>query len=185
MPSFTLECFKKYQSHSKHRESWMKPRIMLWLSVMHSPEVRMLKTGECIILFYRSITWINPIIPRWGPLMGRGKAFDANRLFICANTLGSPYGSASPVTINVSVRAVVQQGTRHIRFPFIFFGLLVSCDSLWASKCTDDPWRGPALRAAALPCVRQRMDPRVQSRRVDRYELKHYHFHGHLGQIIS
>ena len=33
--------------------------------------------------------------------MGRGKAFDSNRFFIiCANTLGSPYGSASPVTIN-------------------------------------------------------------------------------------
>ena len=38
---------------------------------------------------------------RWGPLMGRGKAFDPNRFFIiCCNTLGSPYGSASPVTIN-------------------------------------------------------------------------------------
>ena len=31
--------------------------------------------------------------------MGRGKAFDPNRFFIfCANVLGSPYGSASPVT---------------------------------------------------------------------------------------
>ena len=38
---------------------------------------------------------------RWGPLMGRGKVFDANRFFIfCANVLGSPYGSASPVTTN-------------------------------------------------------------------------------------
>lgn len=33
--------------------------------------------------------------------MGRGKAFDASRYFIfCANTMGSPYGSASPVTLN-------------------------------------------------------------------------------------
>lgn len=38
---------------------------------------------------------------RWGPLMGRGKAFDPKRYFIfCANTMGSPYGSASPVTVN-------------------------------------------------------------------------------------
>lgn len=38
---------------------------------------------------------------RWGPLMGRGKAFDPNRFFIfCANVMGSPYGTASPVTIN-------------------------------------------------------------------------------------
>lgn len=33
--------------------------------------------------------------------MGRGKAFDPSRYFIfCANVLGSPYGSASPVTVN-------------------------------------------------------------------------------------
>lgn len=36
----------------------------------------------------------------WGPLMGEsGQAFDATRLFIvCLNSLGSPYGSAGPVT---------------------------------------------------------------------------------------
>jgi homoserine O-acetyltransferase len=34
-------------------------------------------------------------------MMGRGKAFDPSRFFIfCANVLGSPYGSASPITIN-------------------------------------------------------------------------------------
>ena len=33
--------------------------------------------------------------------MGIGKAFDPSRYFIfCGNTMGSPYGSASPVTIN-------------------------------------------------------------------------------------
>lgn len=33
--------------------------------------------------------------------MGRGKAFDSDRFFIfCANAMGSPYGTASPVTIN-------------------------------------------------------------------------------------
>ena len=33
--------------------------------------------------------------------MGRGKAFDPDRFFIfCANALGSPYGSASPLTLN-------------------------------------------------------------------------------------
>jgi homoserine O-acetyltransferase len=33
--------------------------------------------------------------------MGCGKSFDPNRFFIfCANVLGSPYGSASPITIN-------------------------------------------------------------------------------------
>jgi homoserine O-acetyltransferase/O-succinyltransferase len=33
--------------------------------------------------------------------MGPGKAFDITKFFIfCGNALGSPYGSASPVTIN-------------------------------------------------------------------------------------
>jgi len=33
--------------------------------------------------------------------MGSGKAFDPRRWFIfCANVLGSPYGTASPITIN-------------------------------------------------------------------------------------
>lgn len=36
----------------------------------------------------------------WGPLMGgTGQAFDVTRFFVvCLNSLGSPYGSASPVT---------------------------------------------------------------------------------------
>ncbi|KAI9726598.1 MAG: homoserine O- acetyltransferase [Chrysothrix sp. TS-e1954] len=36
----------------------------------------------------------------WGPLLGKtGKAFDVTRFFIiCINSLGSPYGTASPVT---------------------------------------------------------------------------------------
>lgn len=36
----------------------------------------------------------------WGPLLGgSGRAFDISRFFvICMNSLGSPYGSASPVT---------------------------------------------------------------------------------------
>ncbi|CAG7949347.1 unnamed protein product [Penicillium olsonii] len=35
----------------------------------------------------------------WGPLLGPGKAFDTDRFFvICMNSLGSPYGSASPIT---------------------------------------------------------------------------------------
>ncbi|EJU00035.1 homoserine O-acetyltransferase [Dacryopinax primogenitus] len=37
----------------------------------------------------------------WGPLLGPGKAFDYTRyLVICFNVMGSPYGSASPVTRN-------------------------------------------------------------------------------------
>lgn len=41
------------------------------------------------------------VLRRWGPLMGPGKAFDMNRFFIiCLNVMGSPYGTASPVTVD-------------------------------------------------------------------------------------
>ncbi|CAO3591991.1 unnamed protein product [Absidia cylindrospora] len=37
----------------------------------------------------------------WGPLMGPRKAFDTTKFFIvCLNVMGSPYGSASPLTIH-------------------------------------------------------------------------------------
>ncbi|KAF8471959.1 Alpha/Beta hydrolase protein [Kalaharituber pfeilii] len=37
----------------------------------------------------------------WGPLIGPGRAFDTKRYFVvCCNSLGSPYGSASPCTLN-------------------------------------------------------------------------------------
>ncbi|KAJ3159978.1 homoserine O- acetyltransferase [Geranomyces michiganensis] len=37
----------------------------------------------------------------WGPLLGSGKAFDPDVFFVfCGNVLGSPYGTASPITID-------------------------------------------------------------------------------------
>lgn len=37
----------------------------------------------------------------WGPLIGPERAFDTQRYFIvCCNSLGSPYGTASPCTMN-------------------------------------------------------------------------------------
>ena len=37
----------------------------------------------------------------WGPLIGPGKPIDTDRFFVvCLNVLGSPYGSASPVSTN-------------------------------------------------------------------------------------
>ncbi|KAF7342260.1 Homoserine O-acetyltransferase [Mycena venus] len=39
----------------------------------------------------------------WSSLMGCGKAFDPRRMFIfCANALGSPFGTTSPLSINPS-----------------------------------------------------------------------------------
>ena len=40
---------------------------------------------------------------RWGPLLGPDRAFDPTRFFIfCGNVLGSPYGTASSVTLDPS-----------------------------------------------------------------------------------
>ncbi|ODQ68560.1 homoserine O-acetyltransferase [Nadsonia fulvescens var. elongata DSM 6958] len=48
-----------------------------------------------------ALTGSSDVADWWGPLIGPGKAFDPTRYFIiCLNSLGSPYGSASPVTIN-------------------------------------------------------------------------------------
>ena len=64
---------------------------------MRYPAVQMLKIGKFKCLQDSKIL----ILFRWGPLMGPGRAFDSSKFFIfCGNALGSPYGSASPVTIN-------------------------------------------------------------------------------------
>ncbi|KAI0649322.1 homoserine O-acetyltransferase [Trametes meyenii] len=54
-----------------------------------------------VMIICHAFTGSSDVEDWWGPLMGRGKAFDPSRYYIfCANVLGSPYGSASPVTIN-------------------------------------------------------------------------------------
>ncbi|KAI0360073.1 homoserine O-acetyltransferase [Trametes cingulata] len=54
-----------------------------------------------VMIICHAFTGSSDVEDWWGPLMGRGKAFDPSRYFIfCANVLGSPYGSASPVTTN-------------------------------------------------------------------------------------
>ncbi|RYP10261.1 hypothetical protein DL764_000753 [Monosporascus ibericus] len=47
-----------------------------------------------------ALTGSSDVTDWWGPLMGGpGRAFDITRFFVvCVNSLGSPYGSASPVT---------------------------------------------------------------------------------------
>lgn len=66
------------------------------------PAAPTFKTGEhpALRLYALNDDW-----GRWGPMMGRRKAFDPSRFFIfCGNVLGSPYGSASPLTINPTTR---------------------------------------------------------------------------------
>ncbi|QPG77240.1 hypothetical protein FOA43_004647 [Brettanomyces nanus] len=54
--------------------------------------------NNCMVITH-ALTGSADVADWWGPLLGRGKAFDPTKFFIiCLNSLGSPYGSASPVT---------------------------------------------------------------------------------------
>lgn len=57
--------------------------------------------GDNVIVLCHALTGSSDAEDWWQPLMGIGKVFDPRRFFIfCANIIGSPYGSASPLTIN-------------------------------------------------------------------------------------
>ncbi|KAI5828492.1 homoserine O-acetyltransferase [Schizophyllum commune Tattone D] len=85
VPSFTLECGRTLREVPVAYKTWGKLN----------------ENKDNVMIICHAFTGSADVEDWWGPLMGRGKAFDPNRFFIfCANTLGSPYGSASPVTIN-------------------------------------------------------------------------------------
>ncbi|KAF9527886.1 Alpha/Beta hydrolase protein [Crepidotus variabilis] len=85
VPQFTLECGAELQDAPVAYKTWGKLN----------------KDRDNVMVICHAFTGSADIEDWWGPLVGRGKAFDPNRFFIfCANTLGSPYGSASPVTID-------------------------------------------------------------------------------------
>ncbi|KAG6889659.1 hypothetical protein C0995_015775 [Termitomyces sp. Mi166 len=59
------------------------------------------ESADNVMIICHAFTGSADVEDWWGPLMGRGKAFDPSRFFIfCANVLGSPYGSASPITLD-------------------------------------------------------------------------------------
>jgi len=85
VPQFTLECGATIKQVPMAYKTWGK--------------LNEAKNNAMIIC--HAFTGSADVEDWWGPMMGKGKAFDSRRFFIfCANGLGSPYGSASPVTIN-------------------------------------------------------------------------------------
>ncbi|KAI0833264.1 homoserine O-acetyltransferase [Trametes gibbosa] len=85
VPSFTLECGQVIESVPVAYKTWGELN----------------DERNNVMIICHAFTGSSDVEDWWGPLMGRGKAFDPSRYFIfCANVLGSPYGSASPVTIN-------------------------------------------------------------------------------------
>ncbi|KAJ7653213.1 Alpha/Beta hydrolase protein [Mycena polygramma] len=83
VPSFTLECGTELKDAPVAYKTWG----------------RLNEARDNVMVICHALTGSADVEDWWGPLMGRNKAFDPSRFFIfCANTLGSPYGSASPVT---------------------------------------------------------------------------------------
>ncbi|KAJ7621047.1 homoserine O-acetyltransferase [Roridomyces roridus] len=85
VPSFTLECGTELKDAPVAYKTWG----------------RLNEARDNVMVICHALTGSADVEDWWGPLMGSNKAFDPSRFFIfCANVLGSPYGSASPITTN-------------------------------------------------------------------------------------
>ncbi|GAA5982268.1 hypothetical protein JCM11641_006244 [Rhodosporidiobolus odoratus] len=59
------------------------------------------QSKDNVMVICHALTGSSDVEDWWGPLLGPSHAFDPTRYFIfCANVMGSPYGTASPVTQN-------------------------------------------------------------------------------------
>lgn len=84
IPSFTLE-----SGVTLHK-----------VPLAYSTRGNLSKNRDNVMVICHALTGSADVSDWWGPLLGGpGRAFDISRFFvICMNSLGSPYGSASPVT---------------------------------------------------------------------------------------
>lgn len=84
VPSFTLE----------------SGVVLKNVPVAYTARGRLSENKDNALVICHALSGSAEVADWWGPLMGGpGQAFDVTRFFvICLNSLGSPYGSASPVT---------------------------------------------------------------------------------------
>lgn len=107
LPSFTLECGETLRDVPIAYKTWGKlneqrDNVMI---ICHAFTGSSDVEDWCVLPYPRlfSPSYHDGCVStdRWGPLMGPGKAFDPKRFFVlCANAVGSPYGTISPVSID-------------------------------------------------------------------------------------
>ncbi len=70
------------------------------MPVAYSTRGELSAAGDNAMVICHALSGSSDVSDWWGPLLGGpGRAFDVSKFFvICINSLGSPYGSASPVT---------------------------------------------------------------------------------------
>jgi homoserine O-acetyltransferase len=70
------------------------------LPVAYTTRGRLSENRDNALVICHALSGSADVADWWGPLLGgQGQAFDITRfLVVCLNSLGSPYGSASPVT---------------------------------------------------------------------------------------
>ena len=85
VPSFTLESGVTLQN----------------VPVAYTTRGQLSQNGDNALVICHALSGSADVADWWGPLLGGpGQAFDTTRFFIvCLNSLGSPYGSASPMTL--------------------------------------------------------------------------------------
>ena len=74
--------------------------VLYNVPVAYTTRGRLSPNGDNALVICHALSGSADVSDWWGPLMGgSGKAFDTTKFFvICLNSLGSPYGTASPVT---------------------------------------------------------------------------------------
>ncbi|NNE70126.1 MAG: homoserine O-acetyltransferase [Rhodothermales bacterium] len=76
-------------------------RVMRLVPVAYQTWGRLNSRGDNAVVVCHALTGDTDAEAWWPELIGPGRPIDTDRLFVvCANTLGSPYGSASPLTVD-------------------------------------------------------------------------------------
>ncbi|KAF9575111.1 homoserine O- acetyltransferase [Mortierella alpina] len=93
VPSQTIAIIPEFTLDSGH--------VLHQVPVAYRTWGKLNDAGDNVMIICHALSGSADVEDWWGPLMGSGRAFDPAKFFIiCCNVLGSPYGTASPVTLN-------------------------------------------------------------------------------------